>query len=306
MSLLTLRAAAARTDAAELPIAEPRSLFAHCGNPRCDTGWMQLWRNSRRPLFAGRWACSPRCMEQMVSAALSRESADASPLRPRLPMPTGLILVEHGDISAEQLQAALRERAQSVAEGGQSVTLGEWLVTSGVVRESVLTRALGMQWSCPVFSLSGYRPDGLGPALPQLLGESLAALPVSAAPGKLLYLAFAGCVDRSLSYAVERMLGVRVVPGVAGDGEFRRAQARFRAEPAPPARLLEAAGAGSLARSLARIVEREKPADARLVRVHNTWWLRLWKHAGPVPGTPDFRDVEDILCVAGAAPAPAG
>ena len=61
--------------------ARAQSLFPHCANPRCSTGWMRLWRSRRVPSFEGRWACSPECMGELVASALRREmdGGDAVP-----------------------------------------------------------------------------------------------------------------------------------------------------------------------------------------------------------------------------------
>jgi hypothetical protein len=211
----------------------------------------------------------------------------------------GLMLIEQGRITPEQLRAALESQQRMAVETGETVRLGEWLVRSGVLGEPALTRALSAQWNCPVFSLEGYRPQEVAAAMPRFLSEAFGALPVRLAGGKLLYMAFSGSIDRSLSYALERIGGLRVTAGIAPDSEFGRAQARFLETAAPRARFLEAANSRVLARTIARLIESEKPAEARLARIHDYYWLRMFRGASRRPGLPPTEAVEDLLCTMG-------
>lgn len=277
----------------------PSALFSRCANPGCRTGWMRLWRSRRSPGFAGGWACSPQCMGELVAAALRRETDSSGALPQVYPhrMPMGLMLVEQGRLSAEQLRAALDGQQRTRAATGEQIRLGAWLAQSGVLSEPVLAHALSAQWSCPVFRLDRCHPAEVAAALPRFLSEALGALPVRLAANRLLYVAFSGSVDRSLCYAIERIAGVRVAAGMACDSEFRREQARFLETPGPPARFLEAANLQVLARAMTRLIETEKPVEARLARVHDWCWLRIWRRA---PGASDLAApevVEDALCM---------
>jgi hypothetical protein len=201
------------------------ALFPRCGNPDCRTGWIHVWRHRRWPVFEGRWACSPPCLEALVAAAVRREmggSEGAGPLRPhRVPM--GLMLLEQGAITAGQLQEALAGQRQAAAEGGEARRLGAWLMESGVLREPALMRALSVQWNCPVYTLDGFRPEETTTAMPRLLSDVFDAIPLRVDGQAVLRVAFAGGVDRSLSYALQRMSGLRVVAGL-GAWRGRRRQ----------------------------------------------------------------------------------
>jgi len=167
-------------------------------------------------------------MRELVAAAVRRamDGGDAGGLVHPHRLPMGLTLVEQGKITARQLREALEGQRRAAEEGGERMRLGEWLLKSGVLGEPALTRALGAQWNCPVFSLDGYRPQELASALPRFLSDALGALPVRAPGGTQLHVAFSGRVDRTLSYALERMTGLKVVAGVARDSEFVAAQGR--------------------------------------------------------------------------------
>jgi hypothetical protein len=277
------------------------ALFPRCGNPDCRTGWIHVWRHRRWPVFEGRWACSPPCLEALVAAAVRREmggSEGAGPLRPhRVPM--GLMLLEQGAITAGQLQEALAGQRQAAAEGGEARRLGAWLMESGVLREPALMRALSVQWNCPVYTLDGFRPEETTTAMPRLLSDVFDAIPLRVDGQAVLRVAFAGGVDRSLSYALQRMSGLRVVAGLVSDAAFRRARESYAAAAAPPVDYVEAANSWVFVRMAVRRLERAKAAAARLVRVHDLYWLRVWRRSETAPGLPAPGTVEDVLATLG-------
>jgi Type II secretion system (T2SS), protein E, N-terminal domain len=280
--------------------AQPRSPFSHCANPRCATGWMHLWRSRRAPVFEGRWACSPACMAAVVGRAVRREAAGSqAPYRHRIPL--GLLLVDRGHLTGEQLRDAVRDQKDAAGADGRDVRLGQWLVESGILSETELTRALSLQWNCPVFSPGTYRAAEVASALPRFLAEALGVVPLRVLGGRTLCLAFSRHIDRALSYAVERILGLRVSSGILPDSGMVAAEDEFLSAPAPPARLIEVSSAAALARVVTSLIESEKPLEARLVRVHGFWWLRLWRRAPIGFGLPDCDDVEDVLCASGGS-----
>jgi hypothetical protein len=284
----------------------PHSPFSHCGNPGCATGWIHLWRSRRAPVFEGRWACSPGCMGELVHAAVRREIAlgAGAPYRHRIPL--GLLLLSQGHITQKQLGEGLRHQELAARRDPYTPRLGEWLVESGILSESALTRALSAQWNCPVFSPGACRAADVAAVLPRLLAESLGAVPLRLVGGRILCLAFSRRIDRTLGYAAERMLGLSVASGIVRDSECHTAQAEFLTAPAPRARFLETSGSASLPRLFTALVEDEKPLEARLARVHGFWWLRLWRRVPCGFGLPDCGDVEDVLCTAEGPAAGAG
>ena len=298
MRFLAGRSGVARRDEP----AEDRAgaLFSRCANPRCATGWMRLWRSRRGPGFEGRWACSAACMQELVAAAVRREMDGEGPAELVHRLPVGLVLLEQGRITQAQLREALEAQRRTAGTEGESARLGEWLMGSGVLSESALTRGLSAQWNCPVFGLEGWNPNEVAWVAPRILVEAMEALPVRVRGGKLLYLAFSSRIDRSLAYALERMTGMRVAAGIAPESELLDARARYRETPAPAARYIEAGSSWLLARELARRIEEQKPAEARLVRVHDFFWLRLWRRRAEPPAIPALEDVEDMIGTVGA------
>jgi Type II secretion system (T2SS), protein E, N-terminal domain len=275
-------------------------IFSRCANPHCPMGWMHLWRSRGAPRFEGKWSCSPHCLQALVAAAVRREGAPepAAAYSHRLPM--GLLLVEQGRLTHRELVDALDSCERASAHSGTPIRLGAWLMERGVLDEASLTRVLSAQWRCPVFSLEAFRPSEVVSALPQFLAESFGAVPLHRTGSEPLYLAYADKIDRTVNYAIERILGIRVAAGLVRDSEFRAAQSGFLRERAPAVKMIEASGARTLARSFAYLVEREKAADAGLVRIHDTWWMRIWKRTRAGIGLPAIGDVVDVLSVADA------
>jgi len=180
---------------------------SHADCPRSRKGWPAWIRVTRGVTFDGRWFCGIPCLRPAVAARLqhlltSIQSAKNRPYR----LPLGLLLVNRGAISQEQLRVAL----QAQRESGHG-RIGDWFLQLGMVTEEQLTLALGLQWGCPVFPLDR-QPTNLAWSrlLPLSLLESVRAVPAHfSTDGSMLYVAFADRIDHTLLYGVEQMLGCR-------------------------------------------------------------------------------------------------
>ncbi len=265
-------------------------LFETCSNPGCGSGWLHLWRSRSGPFFEGGWSCSPACTVARVGAAVSREMEGRSGMevKHRHRIPLGLVMLEQGWITQGQLRQALDAQK---ARGGR---LGGWLVRQHGVSEQLVTRALGLQWSCPVLPLTFHDAAGLAAVLPRLLVDAFGALPLRLAAGQLVYLGFEDRIDPVLSLAVERMTRLRVESGLVQDSLYGPARERILRVRFPAVELVEAGSLPAMVRSLARAVERARPVEARLVRVHDCLWMRMWlrPQAGALP-EPD--GVQDLI-----------
>jgi hypothetical protein len=62
--------------------------------------------------------------------------------------------------------------------------------------------------------------------------------------------------------------------------------------------LIEAATEPAAAHALAKSIERTRPAESRLVRVHDCLWLRMWlkPQSGPMP---ERGSIRDLICSIG-------
>jgi hypothetical protein len=201
--------------------------------------------------------------------------------------------MEQGWITAAQLKGALE--AQKTSGAGR---LGQWLVRQQGVSERTVTRALSLQWSCPVLALDFHDGAAMTPLMPRLFVDAFTALPLRLAAGQLVYLGFEDRLDPVLSLAIERMNGLRVESGLVQESRFRPAHERMLTAVFPYTELLEAASEPVLVRALTRAVERARPVESRLVRVHDFLWLRMWnkKQTGPLP---EVASVQDLIATIG-------
>lgn len=265
-------------------------ILPNCSNPHCRTGWLHLWRRREAPIFEGGWCCSPACTGVRVAAAVGREmdARGTAGENHRHRVPLGLTMLEQGWITQKDLRAALA--AQRAAGAGK---LGQWLVRQQSVSEELVTRALGLQWGCPVLGMEPHTPEGLTALVPRLFIDAFGALPLRIAAGKILYLGFEDRLDAALALAVERIAGLRVESGLVEESLFRPAHARMLEARFPPTELIEAATEQALAVAMTRALERARPIEARLARVHDCLWLRMWlrPQIGPLPELGSIRDL---------------
>ena len=272
------------------------SMFPVCANPGCSSGRFRLWRNRQAPVLEGGWGCSPDCMRAMVRTLIVREmeGREAQPPAHRHRVPLGLVMLAQGWITHSQLKAALE--AQKQAGRGR---LGEWLVERHGLDEQYVTRALGVQWNCPVFSLDGHQAEVVAPLVPRLFVDTFGLLPVRVTSSRNLHIGFEESVDRCVTFAVERMSGLPVEAGLVHGPDFHRAHRRMLAAIYPKTRIMEASGVEALVRTLAAIIEEARPVEAKLVRIHDFLWLRLWRSAGGLAHrqpVPPREAVEDVVC----------
>jgi hypothetical protein len=269
-----------------------RSLLATCANPTCTSGWLHLWRSRSAPVFEGGWNCSAACTSARIQAAIWRETdgAGSAEQNHRHRIPLGLVMLEQGWITSRQLRQALE--AQKSAGAGR---LGHWLMSQHGLSEQLVTRALGLQWSCPVLPVQVHDSETLTVLVPRLFVDAFGALPLRVAAGKLLYLGFEERLDAVLALAIERMTGLRVENGIVAGSEFRSAHTRMLNAKFPPVELIEAGSEAALVHVLAKALENARPAESRLVRTHDCMWLRMWlrPQRGPLP---DADAVQDVIC----------
>ena len=274
------------------PVRAAARAFPVCANPRCTSGWLHVWRKRRVPVVEGGWLCSPACTRARIKDLLRREQAESHPvLTHHHRVPIGLVLLAQGSITHKDLKCALEAQRQ-----GAGMRLGEWLVAHRGLSEARLAQALGVQWSCPVFSLEKHGNGLPVTVVPRLLAESFGFVSLRLTPSGMLYLAFEDRVDHSLTLAIERMTGLRVESGLLSASEFWQAQQRFAQGRFARARIVEAANLDLLAEAFTRHIEARKPTQARLVRLQDLLWLRLWRQdEGPAPDRAQREGFEDII-----------
>ena len=109
-------------------------------------------------------------MRALVENAVERELGDGTPLEPKQHkhrIPIGLLMLSQGWITQEQLRRAL----DAQREAGGKARIGKWLMQQCNLSEEQVTRALSMQWGCPVLSFSGHAArDHVDPDPPTPIG----------------------------------------------------------------------------------------------------------------------------------------
>jgi hypothetical protein len=280
------------------PVRTVSALLPQCGNTKCRSGWMKLWRSRQSPVLEGKWACSEGCMQEIARAAILREAGEANSFSSQKAahqhrVPLGLVLLSRGVITQEQLRQALEAQRKT----GQG-RVGEWLIRQKAADEEQVTRALSAQWNCPVLTGAPHDP-ALASAFPRLLVDSVGAVPLRLAGRELLYVAFEDKIDRCLVLAVERMLGLKVEAGVLRESDFRRTQQEALRAAFPKTRLLEAANMRGLVHAITSMLEERKAVRTQIVRVHDYYWLRIWRNplvTGDRRVLPAVEEVEDLVC----------
>jgi hypothetical protein len=202
-------------------------------------------------------------------------------------------MLQQGWLTHRQLRAALD--AQRQAKTGR---IGDWLVRQRVLSEETVTRALALQWSCPVMSVDGHDAEVMSAILPRLFVDAFTALPLRVSGNKMLYLGFENAPDPVLALGISRMTGLSVECGIVMEARFRATHAQMMAASFPAATLIEAVSESAATWTFAKEIERVRPLASRLIRMHDYLWLRMWtcKQTGVLPKP---EGVHDLICSIG-------
>jgi hypothetical protein len=281
----------------DLP-APSRSAMPACAAPGCSSGWLKSRKGRGRPCFDGDWACSERCLQHLVRSALRRETGEASvdeayqPHRHRIPL--GLVLLAQGWITHRQLQTALHAQ-RSTGRG----RIGDWLMEGCGLSAEQVTRGVSLQWNCPVLTLEGFSPSAMALVIPPALAQQANLVPVRAAGKSVLYVAFNNRMNAAAALALETMSGLRVECGLLTEKDSAAASAAIRQADPVPSQTLVVPHVDALVDRIARTIAARKPIASRLVRIQDTYWLRLWLESGSRSGIGDLpatpHDLEDHL-----------
>jgi Type II secretion system (T2SS), protein E, N-terminal domain len=252
-----------------------------CANPGClrpPTLWQRWWSRHEGIGLEGNWYCSAECfaagleprMDALVRPAWRTHA-------PHQRFPLGLILLEQGVISPEQLQQALLCQRQA----GQG-RIGEWLVRNGAATEVDIDGALAVQQNCPIFTHSDAQtfPPRLQFPAP-LMGRYGGAPLYFSASANSLYLGFAGPLNRSLMRAAEHLLGCRIEPCIVS-GKLHRSAAQYwrTAGRGEAVSIEQRQSAREMARAIAGYADQAKASSCAMARCEDYLWTRLYGDAG--------------------------
>jgi len=160
-------------------------------------------------------------VNQLQQLLLSFAQEAGKPYR----LPIGLLLVNRGAITPQELRAALQ--LQRRAGYGK---LGYWIRQIVDLNEAQLTAALSQQWGCPVFPLGQQTTLGAVRDCPPfpLLAAAKAVPAYAALDGRQLHIAFSDHVDHTLLYALEEILGCQTVACVSTESSVNLALEMLR------------------------------------------------------------------------------
>ena len=269
-----------------------------CANPECSSAWAKPWKSRRRPIFEGNWGCSSKCLEAVVRGAVKREVHDGigagfeAPHRHRIPL--GLVMLAQGWITHSQLRRALEEQK---ARG--SGRIGDWLVGECGLPPEKITQGLSVQWNCPVLTTQGITPKAVALTMPRMFIEQFGLLPLRIAGGRILYLGFKESLDASAAFALERMSDLKVESGLVAEAEYDVAREHLLESEYVPITMEAVRDSEEMTVRIRELLEERQPVAARLVRMHQHYWLRMWletgamSSSGTVPGGKD--DVFDTI-----------
>ena len=248
-----------------------------CANPTClrpPTLWQRWWARDEGIDFEQGWYCSAECF---ASGLLTHVDGLARPLGrlrpPQARFPLGLILLEQGVISGEQLQKALA--CQRRAGQGR---IGEWLIRAGAATEPDITGALAVQQNCPLFSKAS---TGSFPAVtkfPMSLIRDCGGVPVHfSSSSNTLYLAFAGPLNRGILRAATHLMRCRIEPCIISPSLHRSAIAGWEGESrGEEVCIQQRQSTREMSRAIAGYAEQAKASACALARCEDYLWTRLY------------------------------
>ncbi len=248
-----------------------------CANPACfrpPTLWQRWWARHEGIEFEQQWYCSDECFARGLLArveALARPQLHHRLSPPRFPL--GLILLEQGVISAEQLQVALA--CQRSAREGR---VGEWLVRHGAATPSDITGALAVQQNCPVFGQTLNQSFPAGMQFPAALIRNYGGVPVYFSSGsQTLYLAFAQPLNRLLLRAAGQLMGCRIEPCMVSESLHHSAVTQWESELRGEAVSIEQRQSPrEMARAIAGYAAQARASSCALARCEDHLWTRLY------------------------------
>ncbi len=256
-------------------------------------------RSRTRPVFEGRWCCSPACLEARVATAVRRETK-REPVRRthehRIPL--GLLLLSTGVISQDDLRRALQVQ-QSTGK-----RIGEVLTSECGVPERKVTEALATQWSCPMWNVSGAPMDGMAAVAPRAILQRTGTLPLrllretrgsetASDRDHRLAVAYTDTIDRQAVFGLRWMHDMAVDAGVAPKTQWTEAHTHVLSTSGVAAEEIDCSSLADMESSIMRTLKRLQPVESRWARVHEFFWLRLWLEPAALAGGP--RHTEDVL-----------
>jgi len=210
-------------------------------------------------------------LQQALRESLEKVPPPPRSLQTQHRLPLGLMMLSRGQLTAEQLHAAVK--AQS-AQGGP---LGRWLEKLGYASEQQVTAALGLQWACPILPALAAHHLECARMLPFPLLQHLRMLPVwQGAQKGTLCVAFSDGVDYAALNAVGEILGCRAEPCLVSSSVMNSALDQLNCRRVPGEMFFESdCTAYEIARIVAGYCHKLNASEVRLAHFPRFLWARL-------------------------------
>ena len=187
-----------------------RKWMPRCANPTCArTSLFETFAHRKHRLsLEGQWYCGQNCFEQAVKAKMEElMTSQGKPAKARSSrIPLGLLLLQRGILTAEQLKVALEQHRLT------GVNFGDVVQQLAFATQEQVTAAVAAQWACPVYSLGDRRLE-VQVRVPRQFLELYGMLPVhfSESESKLL-IGFVRGVQHQVLYTIRHMTSCTVAP----------------------------------------------------------------------------------------------
>jgi hypothetical protein len=181
-----------------------------CANPTCPKKSLfeTIAHRKHRLSLDGQWYCGQNCFEQALTGQMEElMTSQGKPAKARSSrIPLGLLLLQRGILTAEQLKVALEQHRLTGANFGEVVQQLAFATPEQV------TAAVAAQWACPVYSLGDRRLE-VRVRVPRQFLELYGMLPVhfSESERKLL-IGFVSGVQHQVLYTIGHMTSCLVAP----------------------------------------------------------------------------------------------
>ncbi|MGB8011405.1 MAG: hypothetical protein WCF68_07315 [Terriglobales bacterium] len=181
-----------------------------CANPACATKtFLQAFTRRQRGLkIENLWYCTTECFQQVTKRKIEDLiNSQGKPAKARTSrVPLGLLLLQRGILTSEQLKAALDHQKLS------GLDFGETVQHLGFATQEHVTAAVAAQWACPVFPV-GDRPLSVQIRIPRKFLDLYGMLPVHyAEKERNLLVGFVRSVQPQLLYTIGHITSCTVAP----------------------------------------------------------------------------------------------
>jgi hypothetical protein len=259
-------------------ISSWRKLAPKCANNSCRAkSFLEAFSHRHRGLnLDGHWYCGPDCIEQVIKGKIEDlMTSQGKPVKARTSrVPLGLLLLQRGILTAEQLRVALEQHRLTDLNFGDAVQL------LGFATQEQVTAAVAAQWSCPVFSLGDRRLE-VGVRIPRQFLELYGLLPVHYSElERRLLIGFVSGVQHQVLYTIGHMTGCTVAPCFITAREYQQhlhspATPFLRDDELVFEQIVEPAEMARITRSY---VVQLAAGQMRLAKCRDYLWTRIWGH----------------------------